>query len=109
MLTHIFNNRPMLVFIIPFFLGSLTILSFQPFNLTIINFLIFPFLFYIVSYINKKSKNTYRKKPFLVNLFYVGYLFGVGFFFTGTYWISNSLTFDESFKNFAPLTLIILP
>ena len=109
MLTHIFNNRPMLVFIIPFFLGSLTILSFQPFNLTIINFLIFPFLFYIVSYINKRSKNTYRKKPFLVNLFYVGYLFGIGFFFTGTYWISNSLTFDESFKNFAPLTLIILP
>ena len=67
MLTHIFNNRFILVFIIPFFLGSLTILSFQPFNLTIINFLIFPFFFYIVSYINKKSKNTYRKKPFLVN------------------------------------------
>ena len=109
MLTYVLNSRLILVFIIPFFLGSATILSFQPFNLTIINFLIFPFLFFIVCYINKKSKNTYRKKPYLINLFYVGYLFGIGFFFTGTYWISNSLTFDESFKNFVPFTLVIIP
>ena len=70
MLTYVLNSRLILVFIIPFFLGSATILSFQPFNLTIINFLIFPFLFFIVCYINKKSKNTYRKKPYLINLFY---------------------------------------
>ncbi len=109
MLTYILNSRLILVFIIPFFLGSATILSFQPFNLTIINFLVFPFLFFIVCHINKKSKNIYRKKPYLINLFYVGYLFGIGFFFTGTYWISNSLTFDESFKNFVPFTLVIIP
>tara|TARA_Y100000816_G_C26105618_1_gene587417 strand:- start:227 stop:1786 length:1560 start_codon:yes stop_codon:yes gene_type:complete len=109
MFNYIFNNKPIIVYIIPFFLGCLTILSFQPFNFTIINFIIFPFLFFIISYINKKSKNTYRKKPFLVNLFYVGYLFGIGFFFAGTYWISNSLTFDENFKGLIPFTLIIIP
>ena len=80
MLTYILNSRLILVFMIPVFLGSATILSFQPFNLTIINFLVFPFLFFIVCHINKKSKNTYRKKPYLINLFYVGYLFGIGFF-----------------------------
>ena len=58
--------------------------------------------FFILCYINKRSKNKYRKKPYLINLFYVGYFFGIGFFLTGTYWISNSLQFDESFKNLIP-------
>ena len=109
MFNNIVNSRLIIVYIIPFFLGCLSILSFQPFNFTIINFFIFPCLFLIISYINKKSKNTYRKKPFLINLFNVGYLFGIGFFFTGTYWISNSLTFDENFKGLIPLTLIVIP
>ena len=32
---------------------------------------------------------------YLINLFYAGYFFGIGFFLTGTYWISNSLQFDD--------------
>ena len=57
----------------------------------------------------KKSKNTYRKKPYLLNLFFVGYLFGVGFFLSGINWISHSLTFDENFKFLVPVAIIGLP
>ncbi len=98
-----------MVFIIPFVLGCLSVFSFQPYNLTIINFFIFPGLFFILCNINKRSKNKYRKKPHLINLFYTGYFFGIGFFLTGTYWISNSLQFDESFRNLIPLTIILIP
>ena len=109
MMKFIVNNRLMLVFFAPFFLGCLSVLSFQPFNFTLINFLIFPTLFWIISYINKRSKNTYRKKPHLINLFYVGYFFGIGFFLAGTYWISNSLNYDQTFQKLIPFTKIILP
>ena len=36
-------------------------------------------------------------------------IFGIGFYLTGTYWISNSLQFDESFKNLIPFTIVLLP
>ena len=109
MINFFLNSRVLLVFVIPFLLGCFSVFSFQPYNFTFINFLIFPCLFFILCYINKKSKNKYRKKPHLINLFYVGYFFGIGFFLAGTYWISNSLKFDETFKNFIPITVIILP
>ena len=109
MLKVISNSRILLVFIIPLLLGCLTVFSFQPFNFSFINFLILPGLFIILSNINKRSKNRYRKKPHLRNLFYVGYFFGVGFFLSGTYWISNSLEFDETFKNLIPITIILIP
>ena len=109
MINLILNSRSLLVFIIPFMLGCLSVFSFQPFNFTIINFFIFPCLFLILENINKRSKNKYRKKPFLINLFYVGYFFGFGFFLTGTYWISNSLKFDDNFKNLIPFTIILIP
>ena len=109
MLNQILNNRTILVFIIPFFLGLLSVLSFQPFNITLINFLIFPIFFLILSNINKRSKNKYRKKPYLKNLFLVGYLFGIGFFLSGTYWISYSLTFDENLEILIPFSIILIP
>ena len=109
MLNLFLNNKILLVFIIPFFLGCISVFSFQPYNLTIINFLIFPCLFFILCNINKRSKNKYRKKPHLINIFYAGYFFGIGFFLTGTYWISNSLQFDQSLKNLIPLTIILIP
>ncbi len=109
MMNIILNSRILLVFVTPFFLGCLSVFSFQPYNLTIVNFFIFPCLFFILCNINKRSKNKYRKKPYLINLFYTGYSFGIGFFLTGTYWISFSLQFDESFKNFIPLTIALIP
>ncbi len=109
MFQSINNSRILLVFIIPFLLGCISVLSFQPFNLTLVNFIIFPIIFHILCEINKKSKSIYRKKPYLINLFFVGYIFGIGFFLSGTYWISNSLNYDENFKSLIPFTIILLP
>tara|TARA_B110000971_G_scaffold171463_1_gene176237 strand:+ start:871 stop:2430 length:1560 start_codon:yes stop_codon:yes gene_type:complete len=109
MILNFLNSRFILIFLFPFILGALTVFSFQPFNLNYINFIIIPILFLLTTYVQKKSKNTFRKKPYLLNLFFIGYLFGVGFFLTGTYWISHSLTFDESFKFLIPIATLGLP
>ena len=109
MIQKIISNRINLVLIIPFLLGLLTVFSFAPFNYFFLNFIIFPIFFLILCYVNKKSKNKYRKKPYLINLFFIGYFFGVGFFLSGTHWISYSLTFDENFKILIPISLILLP
>ena len=89
MLGRYFNNRFFILYVIPFFIGVLTVFSFQPFNLTIINFFILPILFLLAVYINKKSKSTFRKKPYKKNLFIFGALFGFGFYFSGISWITN--------------------
>ena len=109
MILAFFNSRFFLIFLFPFVLGTLTVFSFQPFNLNYINFIIIPILFLLTTYVQKKSKNTFRKKPYLLNLFLIGYLFGVGYFLTGTYWISNALTFDENFTFLIPISIIGLP
>ena len=109
MILNFFNSRFFLVFLSPFVLGTLTVFSFQPFNMSYVNFAIIPILFLLTTYVQKRSKNTFRKKPYLLNLFFIGYLFGVGFFLTGTHWISHSLTFDENFKSLIPVAIIGLP
>ena len=103
------NNRFIILYFFPFILGALTILSFEPFNLTIINLVIFPIFFYLVIYIIKKSRSVYRKKPYKKNLFIYGLLFGFGFYICGISWITNSLTFDENFKVLIPFALILIP
>ena len=103
------NNRFLIIYLIPFILGSLTILSFHPFNITIINLIIFPLFFYLLVYINKKSKSVYRKKPFLKNLFIFGLLFGFGFYLSGISWITNSLTFDDNFRVLIPFAFLLIP
>ncbi len=109
MVKKLFDNRYFTLCIFPFLIGSLTVLSFQPFNLTIINFLIIPIFFYIVIHISKKSQSVYRKKPYKINLFLFGLSFGFGFYLSGVSWIVNSLTFDDSFKILIPLGLVFIP
>ena len=109
MILNFLTSRFVLIFLFPFVLGVLTVFSFQPFNFSYINFLILPSLFLLTTYAQKKSKNTFRNKPYLLNLFFIGYLFGVGFFLSGINWISHSLTFDENFKFLIPLAIIGLP
>ena len=109
MIKNFFDNRTFIIFIVPFLIGSLSVLSFQPFNLTIINFIIFPLFFFIIVYISKKSQSVYRKKPYKINLFIFGLSFGFGFYLSGISWILNSLTFDENFKIFIPFGLILIP
>jgi apolipoprotein N-acyltransferase len=109
MLKKYLNNRFLVLYFTPFLLGSLTVFSFQPFNFTLINFFILPIIFYFIVFIKKKSKSTYRKKPYKKNLFIFGTLFGFSFYLSGLYWITNSLTYDESFKFLIPVALLFLP
>ena len=109
MILNFFNSRFFLVFLLPFTLGSLTVFSFQPYSYNYINFLILPAFFLLTTFVQRKSKNTYRKKPYLLNLFFIGYLFGIGFFLSGVHWISHSLTFDENFKFLIPISIIGFP
>ena len=109
MLKNILSNRFVVLYIIPFTIGSISVLSFEPFNLTIINFIILPLFFYFMVYINKKTKVFYRKKPYKKNFFIFGLLFGFSFYLSGVSWITNSLTFDDSFKVLIPFALILIP
>ena len=109
MIKKYLDNRFFILYFIPFLIGSLTIISFHPFNITIINLVIFPLFFYLIVYINKKSKSVYRKKPLRRNLFTFGLLFGFGFYLCGISWITNSLTFDDNFKVLIPFALILIP
>ena len=109
MLKNYLSKQFLILYFIPFIIGSVSVLSFEPFNLTVINFIILPTFFYLIVYINKKSKSVYRKKPYKKNLFLIGLLFGFGFYFSGISWITNSLTFDENFKILIPFALILVP
>ena len=109
MIDKYLNNRFLILYLSPFTFGSLTIFSFEPFNFIVINFIIFPILFYFLTYINKKSRTIYRKKPYKKNFFIFGMSFGFGFYLSGIYWITNSLTFDENFKILIPFALILIP
>ena len=109
MIDKFFNSRFNILYLFPFILGCLTLLSFQPFNFSLINFFVLPVLFYLIVYINKRSKNFYRKKPYKKNFFIFGTSFGFGYYFGGIHWIINSLTFVESFAFLIPLGLIFIP
>ena len=109
MLNRILNNSTYVIYIIPSVVGFLTVFSFQPFNISILNFIILPILFLLLAYINKKTKSTYRRKPYYKNFFFVGYIFGFSFYLSSTYWISYSLTFDDSFKFLIPFAIIMIP
>ncbi len=109
MIEKYLNNKFLTLYLIPFFIGSLSVLSFQPFNITLINFFILPTFFYLIIFIKKKSKSVYRKKPYKINLFILGTSFGFGFYLSGVHWIVNALTFDEGFKVLIPFALILIP
>jgi apolipoprotein N-acyltransferase len=109
MIKKYLNNRFLVLYFTPITIGLISALSFQPFNLIALNFFILPIFFYLIVYINKKSKNTFRKKPYKKNLFIFGLLFGFGFYFSGISWITNSLTFDDNFKILIPFALILIP
>ncbi len=109
MIEKFLNNRFYTLYFFPLVLGSLTVLSFQPFNFSFVNFFILPVLFFLIILINKRSQSTYRKKPHKKYLFTLGTFYGFGYFLSGIFWITNSLTFDENFKILIPLALIILP
>ena len=89
-------------FVFLIFLGAATSLSLPPFNYLIINFITLGLFF---AFLIKRLKENENKKLY----FLYGWLFGFGYFITNLYWISISLTFDESFKFLIPLTLVLVP
>ena len=85
-----------------FFLGAISSYSLPPYNYFLINFITFT-LFFI--FLFTKRKNFFINKSF----FKYGWFFGFGYFLFSLYWVSISLTFDESFKFLIPVALILLP
>jgi apolipoprotein N-acyltransferase len=84
-----------------FFLGVISSYSLPPYNFFIINFITFS-LFFIFIFNKKKIKLNN-------NFFQYGWCFGFGYFLFSLYWISISLTFDQSFKFLIPVAIILLP
>ena len=89
-------------FVLLIFLGAATSLSLPPLNYLIINFITLGLFF---AFLIKRLKENKNKKLY----FLYGWLFGFGYFTTNLYWISISLTFDESFKFLIPITLVLIP
>ena len=83
-----------------FFIGVFTSFSLPPYNFWIINFFTFSLLFIILVKNNDKSLNAF---------FFYGYSFGFGYFLSSLYWIPFSLSYDENFKSYIPIAIIILP
>ena len=96
-MTALLNNKLFVTFLAPFLLGGITILGFPPFNLTFLNFFTFSVLLFLILVIKKRTQSKYRKKKSSRYFFYLGSAFGFGFFLLGNYWISISLTNDETF------------
>ncbi len=97
-MNSILENKVFL-FLICLLLGILTSFSLPPYNLFFINFLTLPVLLYIlINYVNNK-----------IISFFVGWIFGFGYFISNLYWITNSLTFDANFKFIIPFALTLIP
>ena len=76
--------------------------SLPPYNYFIINFVTFS-LFFI--FLFNKKKEFPQNKYF----FKYGWYFGFGYFLFSLYWVSISLTFDQSLKFLIPYVVILLP
>ena len=96
------TKKSYIEFVFLIFLGALTSLSLPPFNYLIINFITLGLFF---AFLIKRLKENKNKKIY----FLYGWLFGFGYFITNLYWISISLTFDESFRFLIPITLVLIP
>ena len=108
-MTTLINNKFFVVFFVPFLLGAITTLGFSPYNLTFVNFFSFSILLFLISIIKKRTQSKYKKKKSKRYFFYLGCAFGFGFFLLGNYWISISLTHDETFKSLIPFAIIFVP
>jgi apolipoprotein N-acyltransferase len=85
-----------------FFLGAISSYSLPPYNYFIINFFTYS-SFFIFLYLKRKTNSNSK------SFFKYGWLFGFGYFLCSLYWISISLTFDESFKFLIPVAIVLLP
>ena len=98
MLKNINNN--LILYCLPFILGIASSFSLPPYNFFLINFITFPTLFIFFA-LNHKKKKFFP--------FFVGWLFGFGYFISNLNWITNSLTFDQIFSYLIPFAFFLIP
>ncbi len=97
-MTLLYKNK-ILSYLLVFLLGLLSSFSLPPYNLFFLNFISYPlFLWTLLLY----SKNK-------ITSFNLGWFFGFGFFISNLYWITNSLTFEDTFKPLIPFALFLIP
>ena len=89
-------------FIYLILLGAISAFSLPPYHFFIINFITFT-LFFTFIFNEKKNFSTHK------SFFKYGWCFGFGYFLSGLYWVSISLTFDTTFKFFIPFAIILMP
>ena len=97
-MTLIYKNQ-ILFYLVVFLLGIISSFSLPPYNLFYLNFFSYPIFFWILL---KYPKNN-------IISFYIGWIFGFGYFISNLYWITHSLTFEDNFKIFIPFALILIP
>ncbi len=93
------KKNQILSYSLVFILGLISSYSLPPYNLFYINFFTYPFFLWILL-LNSKDK---------IKSFYIGWIFGFGFFISNLYWITNSLTFEDVFKPLIPFALFLIP
>ncbi len=98
-MTVLKHNR-IILFIFPFIVGLFTSYTLPPYNFFFINFFTFPLLLFFI--ISNKYKGKWAS-------FYIGWMFGFGYFLSNLYWITNALTFEDIFKPLIPFALIFIP
>ena len=98
-MTLILQNK-IFIYIIPFFIGLISSFSLPPYSFFFINFITFPILLLYFIFNHRKGKWTSFK---------IGWMFGFGYFISNLYWITNSLTFEETFKNLIPFAFVVIP
>ena len=80
-------------------LGLISSFSLPPYNLFYINFFSYPALLWLLLLYSKDK----------IISFNLGWMFGFGYFISNLYWITNSLTFEDTFKPLIPFALILIP
>ena len=97
-MTLIYKNQ-ILLYSFVFLLGLISSYSLPPYNLFYLNFISYPaFLWILLKFPNYKVKS-----------FNIGWMFGFGYFISNLYWITNSLTFEDTFKPLIPFALVLIP
>ena len=94
------TNNKIIFYFIPFLIGLIISFSLPPYNYLIINFIFFPIIF--IFFVNNYNRDKWQSLK-------IGWLFGFGYFVSSIYWITNSLTFDDQFKNLIPFAFVIIP
>ena len=80
MIENFLNNRLLTLYLIPFILGCLCVFSFQPYNFSLINFIILPIFFYLLVHI-KKNQKAYIEKNLLKKIYlFLAQLLDLDFF-----------------------------